>query len=91
MCVFLLPFAWMSRCVQARLFVAVNVCIFQPVCLCMRSGTSVCVSARAHACECVCWHKRLLCALGVNWLRSFVNILLASLLVRSRAGKLMSV
>ncbi len=82
---------------RAELCVAANVCVFLQVFVCSSVPVHVyvcarvCVSARAHACESVCWHKRLLCALGVNWLRSFVNILLASLLVRNRAGKLMSV
>lgn len=49
------------------------------------------VCSRAQACECVGWHKRLLCALGVNWLRSFINILLACPLIGNRGGKVMSV
>ena len=70
------------------------VCVCGSQCVCFPSQVFACSSAsvlHVRACECVCWHKRLLCALGVNWLRSFVNILLASPLVRNRAGKLMSV
>lgn len=74
--------------------VASRVCIFlvlfacSTVCFLHREYMCLCACASAYMC--ICWHKRLLCALGVNWLRSFVNILLASLLVRNRAGKLMS-
>lgn len=81
-------FVYVSLFAESCVFSTNRLCAI--VCLCVW-GTYFRVSVRTHACACVCWHKRLLCALGVNWRRSFVNILPASLLVRNRAGKLMSV